>query len=150
MSPAFFLGRYGTLYDSQARGWVRFRLWPAQVWALEQLASHRLAVVLKARQLGMSWLAVGFGLWQMIFRPAATVLLFSQRDDEAVHLLTFRLRGMYDRLPPLFRACAVVRPPRRHRRRQGRRASERMRSVSSRPLAPQPCTPSGIRGRNST
>jgi len=108
-SPAFFLDRYGTIYDPQARGWVRFRLWPAQVRALEQLAAHRLAVVLKARQLGMSWLTVGFGLWQMMFRPAATVLLFSQRDDEAVHLLTFRLRGMYDRLPSLFRARAVVR-----------------------------------------
>ena len=57
----------------------------------------------------MSWLTVGFGLWQMIFRPAATVLLFSQRDDEAVQLLSFRLRGMYDRLPPLFRARAVLR-----------------------------------------
>lgn len=84
-------------------------MWPAQARALEQLAAHRLAVVLKARQLGMSWLTVGFALWQMIFRPAATVLLFSQRDDEAVHLLTFRLRGMYDRLPPLFRARAVLR-----------------------------------------
>jgi hypothetical protein len=108
-SPVFFLDRYGHLYDPPGRGWVRFRLWPAQVQALERLAAHRLAVVLKARQLGMSWLTVGFGLWQMIFRPAATVLLFSQRDDEAVHLLTFRLRGMYDRLPPPFRARAVVR-----------------------------------------
>ena len=66
-------------------------------------------MILKARQLGMSWLTVGFGLWHMIFRPAATVLLFSQRDDEAVHLLTFRLRGMYDRLPPLFKARAMTR-----------------------------------------
>jgi hypothetical protein len=108
-SPAFFLDRYGHVYDPLARGWTRFRLWPEQARTLEQLAAHRLAVILKARQLGMSWLTVGFGLWQMIFRPAATVLLFSQRDDEAVHLLTFRLRGMYDRLPPLFRARNVVR-----------------------------------------
>ena len=108
-SPAFFLDGFGHVYDPLARGWTRFRLWPAQAQALQQLAGHRLAVVLKARQLGMSWLTVGFGLWQMLFRPAATVLLFSQRDDEAVHLLTFRLRGMYDRLPPLFRARAVVR-----------------------------------------
>ena len=108
-SPAFFLDRCATIYDPQARGWVRFRLWPAQVGALEQLAAHRLAVVLKARQLGMSWLTVGFGLWQMIFRPAATVLIFSQREDEAVHLLSFRLRGMYDRLPRLFQARAVLR-----------------------------------------
>ena len=108
-SPAYFLDHYGYVYDAPAAGWTRFRLWPAQVQALAQLAGHRLAVVLKARQLGMSWLTVGFGLWQMLFRPAATVLLFSQRDDEAVQLLSFRLRGMYDRLPPLFRARAVVR-----------------------------------------
>ena len=108
-SPAYFLDHYGYVYDAPAAGWTRFRLWPAQVQALAQLAGHRLAVVLKARQLGMSWLTVGFGLWQMLFRPAATVLLFSQRDDEAVQLLNFRLRGMYDRLPPFFRARAVVR-----------------------------------------
>ena len=108
-SPAYFLDRYGYVYDPPAAGWTRFRLWPAQVQALAQLAGHRLAVVLKARQLGMSWLTVGFGLWQMLFRPAATVLLFSQRDDEAVQLLNFRLRGMYDRLPPFLRARAVVR-----------------------------------------
>ncbi len=40
----------------------------------------------------------------MLFRPAATVLLFSKRDDEAVNLLMFRLRGMYQHLPPLLRA----------------------------------------------
>jgi hypothetical protein len=108
-SPAFFLDRYGYIFDALEGCWVRFRLWPAQVQALEQLAANRLVVILKARQLGMSWLAVGFGLWQMIFRPAATVLLFSRRDDEAAKLLGFRLRGMYDRLPPMFRARAVVR-----------------------------------------
>jgi hypothetical protein len=108
-SPAYFLDHYGYVYDAPAAGWTRFRLWPAPVQALAQLAGHHLPVVLKARQLGMSWLTVGFGLWQMPFRPAATVLLFSQRDDEAVQLLNSRLRGMYDRLPPLFRARAVVR-----------------------------------------
>ena len=81
-SPAFFLDRYGTLYDPQARGWTRFRLWPAQVAALEQLAAHRLAVVLKARQLGMSWLTVGFGLWQMLFRPAATSVSTVSRTSQ--------------------------------------------------------------------
>ncbi len=45
----------------------------------------------------------------MLFRPAATVLLFSKRDDEAVHLLSFRLRGMYERLPPPLQAAAIAR-----------------------------------------
>src|SRR5258708_37442350 len=39
----------------------------------------------------------------MLFRPKATGLLFSRRDDEAVDLLKTRLRGMYERLPPCFK-----------------------------------------------
>jgi len=108
-SPAFFLDRCGHVYDPMASGWVPFRLWPAQVAVMETLAAHRLAVILKARQLGMSWLTVGYGLWLMLFRPAATVLLFSRRDDEAVHLLNFRLRGMYERLPRPLQAAAIAR-----------------------------------------
>ncbi len=113
-SPAFFLDRCGYLYDptgrpGEAGGWRRFRLWPSQVRAMETLAANPRCVMLKARQLGMSWLTVGFALWLMLFRPAATVLLFSKRDDEAVHLLSFRLRGMYDRLPRPLQAAAIVR-----------------------------------------
>ncbi len=63
------------------------------------LQRSRLIVVLKARQLGLTWLALAFALWLLLFYPIATVLLFSRRDDEARDLLAVRLRGMYDRLP---------------------------------------------------
>jgi len=45
---------------------------------------HRLVIALKARQIGMTWLCAGFALWLILFHPAATILLFSKRDDEAV------------------------------------------------------------------
>ncbi len=98
-SPAYFLDHYASIYDSVSRDWTRFALWPAQVTALDAIESSRRTVILKARQLGASWLCVGYALWLMLFRPAATVLLFSRRDEEAVHLLNFRLRGMLERLP---------------------------------------------------
>jgi hypothetical protein len=98
-SPAYFLDHYASIYDSVAREWTRFALWPAQVTALDAVERSRRTVILKARQLGMSWLCVGYALWLMLFRPAATVLLFSRRDEEAVHLLNFRLRGMLERVP---------------------------------------------------
>ena len=79
--------------------WLPFGLWPAQRDVLIDLEQQRLTVILKARQLGLSWLVVGWALWLMLFQPAATVLFFSKRDQEAVHLLAFRLRGMLDRLP---------------------------------------------------
>src|SRR5262249_22601207 len=98
-SPAYFLDTYGQIYDATSREWVPFRLWPSQIQTLRTAAGHRLVVILKARQLGLTWLVLGFALWLMLFHPAATVLLFSRRDDEAVDLLKTRLRGMYDRLP---------------------------------------------------
>src|SRR5215470_17278271 len=98
-SPAYFLDSYGYIYDATSREWVRFRLWPSQLQVLQSVADNRLVVILKARQLGLTWLMLGFALWLMIFHPAATVLLFSRRDDEAIDLLKTRVRGMYNRLP---------------------------------------------------
>lgn len=98
-SFGYWCDRYAQVYDATARTWLPFHLWPAQREVDSVLESQRLVVILKARQLGMTWLVVGYALWLMLFRPAATVLLFSWRDDEADQLLGFRLAGMYQRLP---------------------------------------------------
>jgi hypothetical protein len=99
-SAAYFLDVYGRIQDAVAGRWVPFHLWPAQRQVLQTIVDRRLTVVLKARQMGLTWLVLGYALWLMLFHPAATVLLFSRRDEEAVDLLKVRLRGLYDRLPP--------------------------------------------------
>ena len=86
-SPAYFLDTYVYIYDAVSGEWVPFRLWPAQIETVETIAVNRLMVILKARQLGLTWLVLGFALWLILFHPAATVLLFSRRDDEATDLL---------------------------------------------------------------
>jgi hypothetical protein len=98
-SPAYFLDTHCQIYDATRREWLPFHLWAAQFHTIQTVADNRLVVILKARQLGLTWLVLGYALWLILFRPAATVLLFSRRDDEAVDLLRTRLRGMYDRLP---------------------------------------------------
>lgn len=97
--PLYFLDNYTQVFDATTRGWIPFRLWKPQIETLDLLAHERLIIILKARQLGFSWLVLGFALWQMIFRPSATVLIFSKRDDEAVELLDMRLKEMHARLP---------------------------------------------------
>jgi hypothetical protein len=97
--PGYFLDRYVFIYDATLADWLPFRLWKAQLQTLDTIRDNRLVVILKARQLGLTWLVLGYALWQMLFHPVATVLLFSRRDDEAVDLLKTRLRGMYERLP---------------------------------------------------
>ena len=106
-SPAYFLHRYGWVYDGVQRRWVQFRLWPMQRQVLRAMHERPRVVVLKARQLGLTWLGLGYALWLMLFRPAATVLLFSRRDEEATELLDDRMRGMYERLPPWLAARHV-------------------------------------------
>lgn len=108
-SPAYFCENYLQIYDATDRVWVPFHLWPAQYEALKCFECERLNVVLKARQLGLTWLALGFGLWLTLFRPSATTLLFSRRDDEAVYLLgEERFLGMYNRLPDYLRSREIT------------------------------------------
>lgn len=98
-SALWFITHYVQIEDVQhARGWIPFEPWPAQADVVRALFAHRFFVVLKARQLGMTWLMLAYALWLMLFRPQASILLFSRRDDEARELLR-RLKGMFRRLP---------------------------------------------------
>jgi hypothetical protein len=99
-SAGYFIHTYCQIYDATTCVWRPFHLWPAQASTLYTVINNKLVIILKARQLGMTWLVLAFSLWLALFRPAATILIFSKRDDEAVYLLSLvRLRGMYVRLP---------------------------------------------------
>ena len=106
-SVAYFLDTYAQVLSEEAGSWAPFRLWPEQIKVLRTIEDNRLVVALKARQLGMTWLLVGFVLWLVLFHPIATVLLFSRRDDEATDLLTTRLKGMHSRLPVWLQASSA-------------------------------------------
>jgi hypothetical protein len=92
--------------DTESMIWSQFRLWPAQLDLLMTFQDHQRVCVLKARQLGISRVAIAYALWAMLFRPIAVVLMFSKRDDEAIRLLE-RLRGMHRRLPNWLRPESV-------------------------------------------
>lgn len=102
--PAYFIYNYCNIYDNATRVWIPFHLWDAQVDALETLRKNRFVVVLKARQVGLTWLVLCFILWHALFRSEILGLLFSKREDEAVDLLNFRVKGIYRRLPSWMKA----------------------------------------------
>lgn len=87
---------------------VPFDLWPAQHGVLSHMERDPLLVILKARQLGISWLACGYILWLCTQHHGKTALLFSQGQLEANDLIE-RISFMYyehrekDRLPRLIR-----------------------------------------------
>src|SRR5215510_8088955 len=82
--------------------WLPFRLWDSQRPALQLLSTSRRVVILKARQLGLTWLALGYALWLLRSEPGVTVMMFSVGEREAAELL-LRLRGMYEHALPAVR-----------------------------------------------
>jgi hypothetical protein len=80
-----------------------FHLWPAQLELLGSVLSERLLLILKARQLGISWLVLAYALWLCLYRPGRLVLVFSIGQNEANEMLR-RCHAMYWRLTPELRA----------------------------------------------
>lgn len=103
---AYFIATYCQIYNATERDWVRFDLWEAQRQILNDFHESLLSLVLKARQLGLSWLTLCYALWMMRFHPAVAVLIFSKRDEEAIELLE-RLKGIDSRLPDWMRGSVT-------------------------------------------
>jgi len=76
---------------------IPFALWPTQRDALASIASENQMIILKARQLGLSWLVVSYALWLCLFHPGRSVLVFSRDLDSATEMVR-RAVGVYKRL----------------------------------------------------
>ena len=69
-------------------------------------------IILKARQLGVTWLAVALGLWYITMKPGSSVVAWSQGLDES-KLLIQRAWLMLQSLPPELRSHFKVLSPQR-------------------------------------
>ena len=87
-------------------GW----LWQADVvdWWRDPFESSYL--MLKARQLGITWLAMGMAVWYMLMRPGATCVAYSYTEDEAKKLIVAAWT-LYNSLPEYLRAGVEVVTP---------------------------------------
>jgi hypothetical protein len=107
VSPLYFIHQFCMIEDKVLKMWISFRLWDWQFECLDIIHSKVQVIILKARQLGLTWLLVCYALWMMIFRKETGILLFSRRDDEAGELLE-RIRGMYERLRSFLQPSVTV------------------------------------------
>lgn len=116
---AYFVEGYGSIRPERAGAVpIPFELWPlveaaaelcvgarTQREVLELFVREQIVVVLKARQLGLTWLALHYALWMMGYNPElprARVLALSKKEDDATDLLG-RMRGISKLLPPYLR-----------------------------------------------
>jgi hypothetical protein len=102
MSPLYFLKTYGLLQDRALRATIKFQDWPHLVSLLDDFQKEKQIIILKARQLGISWLVAGYSLWMVLFHENAKVLFLSQGENEAAELLG-KCKFMHNHLPEFLR-----------------------------------------------
>ena len=99
--PFYYVERYVHIECPEAQTLLQpFRLWPAQRPALEAMATRRRVMVLKARQLGMTWLALAEASRLLLCRPGRTVVCISRAENEARELVR-RLGVIFGAMPRL-------------------------------------------------
>ncbi|HEV8176877.1 MAG TPA: terminase family protein, partial [Gemmatimonadales bacterium] len=94
--PEHFIESFLRIEDRSGRA-IPFTLWPGQREALEAFHSDGQVVVLKARQLGLSWLALAYALWLAVFQQGSRIVILNKKDTDAKELLA-RIRRMIERI----------------------------------------------------
>lgn len=77
---------------------ILFKMFPEQKRVLQEINENKLNIIIKARQLGMTWLAVGHGLKKTLEIPQYTVVILSQTEDYMQEAIN-RFEYIIQRLP---------------------------------------------------
>ena len=86
--------------------------WQADVIDWWHFSKRRKFLILKARQLGITWLACAYGLWYLLFRPGSNVVCYSH-DLPAAKKLIFRVWQMFLSIPAYLRDHVEIIKPKR-------------------------------------
>src|ERR1700712_3706924 len=95
-SPLAFMGRHCTIEEPNGKV-IPLRMWEFQRDVIRTAQQERVLIVLKARRLGLSWIALAYALWMAIFNPGIRILILCKNERDASELLD-RIRRMRDRM----------------------------------------------------
>lgn len=89
----------------------RFEMWPAQQQVAREFALAMRIIILKARQLGITWEVLAFALWNMLFFPGFSVVALTWREEPEAKELVRRLKFILRNLPKWMIMEAKNAPP---------------------------------------
>ena len=84
--------------DGEPTGIRQFKPWPWQLGLLSAWQRGGDHIILKSRQLGLSWLLTVFALWVALFTPGANIIILSINQDIANRLIK-RIKVIWEHLP---------------------------------------------------
>jgi hypothetical protein len=108
----YWIINYVYVFSNDEKRSVPFVLWDTdveydnQLDALRKFYTLNRVVCLKARQVGMTTLALVYFVYEMLFRPKAFILILSRGEIEAQELLE-KIKGIYESLPFWMRSETV-------------------------------------------
>ncbi|MFA5347672.1 MAG: hypothetical protein WC294_06010 [Methanoregula sp.] len=94
----YFLSAFVWIEDKERKTAIKLKLWPDQEMCIGDMVSCLLLVILKARQLGLTWLTAAYVLWRSIKHPLHLTVIISVNEDLSIEFLN-RVYFILDRLP---------------------------------------------------
>ena len=94
----YFCDKYTQIEDKENKRAMNLRLWPSQRDVLPILSESPLLVILKAQQLGLTWLTAAYVLWRSLTNPMYLTVVISVTEDLSIEFLD-RIYFIMDRLP---------------------------------------------------
>jgi len=98
----YFLSTYGWIMGKDeggiATGKIQFDLFDYQDETIDLIHKSQDTIILKARQLGISWVVAGYALWLAMFHKYQRILIISINDTEAQVFLE-KVKFIFDNLP---------------------------------------------------
>lgn len=95
--PAYFIKKYVKIQHVE-RGTIPFEMFPFQEDCVNDFVKHRLNIVLKSRQLGLSTLCAAYALWLAIFYKDKNILIIATKLPTAMNFIK-KVRHALQSLP---------------------------------------------------
>ena len=86
---------------------IPFHGWPEQNQTLLEFGTFRLNLILKARQLGITWIALYFCIHDLIFNLGHTVVAISKTEEDAKELVR-RVSVVLENMPELLAGGGIM------------------------------------------
>lgn len=100
----YFIEKYVKIEDKASETGeiiVPFQLWEAQKEAARSIEANRLNIILKARQLGLTWLCLAYIAWYMMVHDGCLVIALSRTEKEAKELVRRLGSVIFEYMPEL-------------------------------------------------
>lgn len=96
--PVYFMKKYAQI-QHPTRGMIPFETYPFQDECVAAFEEHRLNIVLKSRQLGLSTVCAAYAAWMAIFHKDKNVLVIATKLQTAMNFIK-KVRIILQSIPP--------------------------------------------------